>query len=233
MISRHVEYKESRLKILCDSDFGGSAFAHLVRTYNELESYIRRDSYFRISYSPVTLKKNPPAIAVAMADAAKKTCVGPMAAVAGAIAEDVGRFLLEKGAKDVIVENGGDIFLSIMRAKTIGIHAGGSEWSDKLALKVRPKETPCGICTSSATVGPSISLGDADAITVVADSAALADAAATAVGNRVRKRGGVERALRFGMKIKGVRGVLIIRGGTLAAGGVLPEIVERPFTLKR
>ncbi|MDD5112144.1 MAG: UPF0280 family protein [Candidatus Altiarchaeota archaeon] len=233
MISRNVEYKESRLNILCDLNFGGGVFAHLVRTYTELDAYIKRDSYFGISYSPVKLKRNPPQIAVTMADAAGKAGVGPMAAVAGAIAEDVGRILLEMGAREVIVENGGDIFLSIRRQRTIGIHAGCSGWSNNLALKVRPKETPCGICTSSATVGPSVSLGDADAITVVADTAALADAAATAVGNMVKGDKGVERALDYGRGIPGVRGLLIIRGGTLAAGGSLPEIVERRFHVKR
>jgi len=83
---------------------------------------------------------------------------------------------------------------------------------------------PIGICTSSATVGHSVSLGRADAVCVLSDSAILADAAATAVGNRVQKDSDIKKALEFGLGIEGVLGVLIIMGDKLGVQGSI-EIV--------
>ena len=111
--------------------------------------------------------------------------VGPMAAVAGAMAEFVSKDLL-KISKQVIVENGGDIYLATSRERTIGIYAGTSPLSMKLGITISPEDSPLGVCTSSGTVGPSLSFGKADAVCILSKSAALADAAATAVGNVVR-----------------------------------------------
>jgi ApbE superfamily uncharacterized protein (UPF0280 family) len=134
---------------------------------------------------------------------------GPMAAVAGAMAEFVGKNLL-KHSLNVIIENGGDLYLKATRALNIAVFAGKSPLSYRVALKIRPEDTPLGICTSSATVGHSLSLGIADAVCVKAKSAALADAAATAIGNTVQNQREIKKALEAGRKIQGVLGVLII-----------------------
>jgi ApbE superfamily uncharacterized protein (UPF0280 family) len=135
--------------------------------------------------------------------------VGPMAAVAGALAEYVGQDLL-KLTPNVIVENGGDIFLKSKDEINIGIFAGDSSFSEKLALKIRPEEMPIGICTSSATVGPSLSFGIADAVCVKSKSAAMADAAATMIGNLVKTKKDIKKAISGGSQIKDVLGILII-----------------------
>lgn len=233
VIEYNLNYKESHLKILCDVDLKGKSMEKLLEVYREIEGYIKKDPFFQVSYTPIKVGENAPRVVLEMADASSKTGVGPMAAVAGAMAESIGRFLLDNGAREVVVENGGDIFLKIEKEKLVGIHAGSSQWSNRLALKVKPDETPAGICTSSATVGPSINLGEADAITVVAKSTPLADAAATAIGNQVKGERGIEKALEFGRKIKGIRGFIVIKGGKLAAWGKIPKLVKRKFKVER
>ena len=228
-----LDYKESHLKVFCDKKLKEKALEKTIELYGSLEKFIQKNPMFLISYTPVKVSKTAPRIVRYMAQASKKVGVGPMAAVAGALAEGVGTHLLKEGAGEVVVENGGDIFLKLKKERLVGVHAGSSVWSNKLAFKVKPKETPLGICTSSATVGPSINLGKADAITVVAKSAALADAAATAIGNKVKGEKGLEKAMEVGKKIKGVKGFLIIRGDKLAIAGRIPELVKKRFEVKR
>jgi ApbE superfamily uncharacterized protein (UPF0280 family) len=141
-----------------------------------------------------------------------------MAAVAGAMAEAVGQDLL-KESPEVIVENGGDIFLRSSKEVRVGIFAGASPLSLRIGLCLPPAEYPRGVCTSSATVGPSLSFGVADAVCVLAASAALADGAATAVGNMVRSSREMEKGLEKARSIEGLTGVVIILGDKLAAWG--------------
>jgi len=150
--------------------------------------------------------------------------VGPMAAVAGAMAEAVGKDLLRE-SPEVIVENGGDLFLRSLKGMKVGIYAGDSPLSFRLGLMVPAREHPWGICTSSGTVGPSLSFGKADAVCVLASSASLADAAATAVGNLVRSPQDLERGLEKAQTIEGLTGVVIILGKKLAAWGPI-ELTE-------
>jgi ApbE superfamily uncharacterized protein (UPF0280 family) len=144
--------------------------------------------------------------------------VGPMAAVAGAIAEWVSKDLL-KLSREVIIENGGDIYLTTSQERTIGIYAGSSPLSLKIGIVIRPEETPLGVCTSSGIVGPSLSFGKADAVCILSKSAALADAAATAVGNILQEKKDVERGLERGREIEGVLGTLIIMGEKMGVWG--------------
>lgn len=185
---------------------------------NLLERYIKADPVFLKSLEPCDLKPGAPSIAVDMAGAARLAGVGPMAAVAGAFAEYVGRELVKR-SKDVIAENGGDIFLRSTRLRQIGIFAGKSPLSNRLALEIRPVDTPLGICTSSGTVGPSLSLGRADAAVILSPSAILADAVATSAGNIVRDKEDVQKAAEFALGIKGVSGAVIIKDDRMAACG--------------
>ena len=143
-----------------------------------------------------------------MADAGEKAGVGPMAAVAGAIAEHVGSGLL-KHSDEVVVENGGDVFLKLDNPVTIGIFAGTSPLSLRMGICVESREKPISICTSSGTVGHSLSLGKADAVYVVSDYCSLADAVATSIGNRVTSKARIQPAIDFGKHIEGVRGKLL------------------------
>ncbi len=193
--------------------------ARLVRRLrNQLEEYAKSDPAFLTGLEPVETDANAPEIAAAMCKAAKIANVGPMAAVAGAIAQMVGQEILRL-SPDVIVENGGDIFIKSTLPRKIGISAGKSPLSGRIALEIAPDDTPAGICTSSGTVGHSLSLGKADAATVVAVDAFLADAAATALGNRIKHAGDLKDAVGHIAAIRGVKGALAILGDRLSAAG--------------
>jgi hypothetical protein len=144
--------------------------------------------------------------------------VGPMAAVAGAMAEFVSKDLLSF-SKEVIVENGGDIFLSISKERVIGIYADDSPLSLKVGIRIGSEETPVGVCTSSGTVGHSLSFGRADAVCILSKSAALADAAATSVGNIVKEKKDIDSGLKRGKEIPGVLATLIIIGDKMGVWG--------------
>jgi len=141
-----------------------------------------------------------------------------MASVAGAIAEFVGKELLNYSS-EVIVENGGDIFIKSNKVRKVSIFAGNSPFNQRIILRIEAKKNYIGICTSSGIVGPSLSFGKADAVTVISDSVLLADAAATAVGNIVKSRKDVEQGLVYAQKIKGVKGVAIIKNDKMGLWG--------------
>lgn len=183
-----------------------------------LEDYIQKDHDFVSSLTPYTVLPDAPVIVQTMAEAGRLAGVGPMAAVAGAVAEWVGKSIAKR-SQDVIVENGGDIFMRTSRIRKVGIFAGDSPLSNRVAIEVRPNQTPLGICTSSGKVGHSLSFGKADAVVVLSPSVPLADAVATATGNLVQTLGDLERALEFASEIKGVTGILVIKDDRLAVWG--------------
>jgi len=183
-----------------------------------LEQYIERHPAFLTALEPLPVAEDAPEIVRAMAEAARKSGVGPMAAVAGAIAEGVGRKLM-RFSPEVIVENGGDIFLNTLKQRLVGVYAAESPFTGKIALQVEPEETPLGICTSSGTVGHSLSLGRADAVIVLSPSAALADATATAIGNTVKSAADIPQGIEFAQSIEGLNGMLIIAGDEMGIWG--------------
>ena len=214
-----VTEKETDLSIYADIDLKKEAGRFVSQLRRELEAYIRSDPDFFSSLEPLKLKPGAPEIARAMAEAGKKAGVGPMAAVAGAFSEFVGRELL-KLSKQVIIENGGDIFISSLVPRTIGIYAGeASPFTGRLAISVRDAKNGLGVCTSSGTVSHSLSFGKTDATLIISDSAALADAAATAVGNAVKSKEDIERGVEVARSIDGVKGVLIIVGDKMGTWG--------------
>lgn len=218
LVSFRAAIKETDLYIRALKDLSFEAVAAIGEVRRPLEQYIQEHPIFLHSLEPLPVEKDSPEIVQRMAQAALLVNVGPMAAVAGAVAEMVGERLL-KLSSEVIVENGGDIFLKISKKRKIGIYAGGSAFTGKLAIELEPGQTPLGICTSSGSVGPSLSLGLADAAVILARSAALADAAATAVGNRVRSAEDIEAALEFGQSISGIIAIVIIAGDHMGVRG--------------
>ena len=218
LTSYQVKVRETDLYISSDVDMKQAALQSVQKYRGHLESYIKIHPDFLTSLTPIDQDHLAPDIVRDMLRVSSMAGVGPMASVAGAVAEYVGRDLLPQ-TLNVIVENGGDIFLKTLNEITVGIFAGDSPLSEKIALRVRPSETPLGICTSSATVGPSLSLGRADAVCVKSRSASLADAVATAVGNVCKSKSDIRKALALGSGIAGVLGILIIMGGELGAWG--------------
>ncbi|MBC3888695.1 UPF0280 family protein [Acetobacterium paludosum] len=145
------------------------------------------------------------------------TGVGPMAAVAGAVSKYVGK-RLEPYSKEIIVENGGDLLIKTSKIRRIAIHTGNSQFQD-LSLKIKPREKALGICTSSGMMGHSLSFGKADAVTVLSENIPLADAAATALCNRIKKPEDVVKGIEWANKIPGILGVLILIEDQLGAWG--------------
>ena len=228
MERRLIHNKETIATILAEEAFIPAAEREIARQRGYLEDYIRRDSRFRETLAPHDVPADAPLIAQRMAAAAMRMGVGPMAAVAGAIAASALEAMLAAGADHAVVDNGGDIALAAARPVTIGIYAGPSPIKD-IGLRIEPRPGILGVCTSSGTVGHSLSFGRADAAVVIAADACLADAAATALGNAVTANDPalIEDAM-AGLLIEGVEGLLVIIEDTLAVCGRVPEIVRVP-----
>ncbi len=216
----HIMEKETDLQILTDKLLEEDFVKERIRLYRwDIENYINKDRRFLTALKPIEVELTAPEIIKEMNNAAKRANVGPMAAVAGAVAEFLGTDLLKKGYKDVIVENGGDIFLKTRKGRQIGIYAGNSKLWNRLALKIKAKDTPLGICTSSGTIGHSLSFGRADSAVIISKNTALADAVATATANRVNSKEDLGEALDFARGIKGICGVIIIFKNNLVSWG--------------
>ena len=215
-----VMVQETDLEILTDKPVEIDFIEQRVGLYRrDIESYIAKDRRFLTALKPLEVELTAKPIVKDMAKAAKIAGVGPMAAVAGAIAQFLGKDLLRRGYKEVIIENGGDIFLASRKARIIGIYGGRKKLWNRVGLRIKPQTTPIGICCSSGTLGHSLSFGCADSVVILAKSASLADAVATATANLVKSRENLSAALAFARSIKAVRGVIIILKNSLISWG--------------
>lgn len=214
----NVTIRETDLFISTDTDLAEISLSSVLKYRSFIETYGHANPEFFTSLTPVKYDEYAPEIVREMMKAASVAGVGPMAAVAGAISEFVGRDLLVH-SQNVIVENGGDIFIRSLKDVRIGIFAGQSPLNDRLSLRIHREEMPMGVCTSSGTVGHSLSFGCADAVCVKSGSVSLADSAATAIGNLVKSKRDIRHALEVGMKIHDVLGIVIIVDDQLGAIG--------------
>lgn len=228
LVGFRVVEGETDLLVHAERDLSELARDVVRQVRSELERYISAHPRFAESFVPIDVDRAAPPIVAEMEAAARAAGVGPMAAVAGAIAEAVVRSLLPRSA-EVIVENGGDVFLAGRRPRVVGVWAGRA--APRLGLEIGASDLPCAVATSSATIGHSVSLGAADAVTVVARSGALADAAASAIGNRVHSAEDIPEALAAGTRITGVRGVAIVADGSVALAGDLTLVPLAPGAL--
>ncbi len=223
LISTVVRVQETDLQILASVDVTERARELILEARLQLEDYIVKHPLFSATLDPLPMDVLAPPLVRRLLAAGLQAGVGPMAAVAGTIAEYVGAGLLADGEAEVMVENGGDIYLARQKSCDVAIFAGRSPLSNKVGLRIDTRQMPLGICTSSGTVGHSLSLGKADSVTVLAKSTALADAAATRLGNEVGAasggKGGVARALAQAKTIDGLLGVVVICGETMGAIG--------------
>jgi ApbE superfamily uncharacterized protein (UPF0280 family) len=218
LVPFRVAVKETDLLVLAARDLSQEVREAVVRERQQLERYIDAHPDFVKSLHPWPEDPYAPSVVREMIAAARRTGVGPMAAVAGTLAERVGRALMPV-SPEVIVENGGDIFLKLTRPATVALYAGKSSLSQQVGLKIDPLLGPLGVCTSSGTVGHSLSFGRADAACVLAASTALADACATALGNRVPDAGAINAALEWVAEVPGILGAVVIVGDKLGAWG--------------
>ncbi len=229
-----VTYLESDLWLAVAADAPAETEAEarlaVLAVRRELEDYIAEDPVFLTTLAPHVPAAGCPDVARAMADAAARAGVGPMAAVAGAVAAAVGRHLEALfGLEEVIIENGGDIYLRSRRTRHIAVYAGASPLSNRVAIAVDPSLSPLGVCTSSGTVGHSLSFGRADAATVLATDAAAADAYATALGNRVQGPADVDAALAWAAGQPEVLGAVVVAGDRIGAVGQVELVPYNNF----
>lgn len=223
LISSFARIKDTDLHILADREVGDLAQKLALEYRLQIERYIQKHPKFALALLPLPPDALAPPIIKEMLAAGRSAGVGPMAAVAGVIAEYVGSGLLQNGCREVMVENGGDIYINRSQGCTVAIFAGESSLSMRAGVKLAGQMMPIAVCTSSGMVGHSLSFGLADSVTVIARSTALADAAATRLGNEVGRRadgdGGIKRALEKSRGISGVLGVVVICGEKIGAVG--------------
>lgn len=226
LVSFRVAVKETDLCVHADTPLESVTRELILVQRGYLENFIAGSPDFATTLRPWYLDAPAPQIVRDMVRAGQIAGVGPMAAVAGAVAEHVGRSLLPH-TREVIVENGGDVFLKLDAPFTVAIYAGASPLSLKIGIRIHADGKPLGVCTSSGTIGHSLSLGKADAVCVLSDSCTVADAAATAVGNRVKTAADISAGIDYGKNIQGVNGMVIIVRDRIGMWGDLEMVPLR------
>jgi ApbE superfamily uncharacterized protein (UPF0280 family) len=230
-VYRSFAWKETNLRI------ASPAFDRITRTVvderRKLERYISRHPEFLTSLVPVPLLDDAPEVAQRMAAASELTGLGPMAAVAGTLAQMGAEAAMAIGCPEAIVENGGDIYIHADSAVTIGIYAGDNAIAGKLAFRLDPATLPLALCSSSSQMGHSLSFGRCDLATVVAKDAALADSAVTLVCNLIKTEHDLTPVLDDVGAIAGIDGILAVKDGKIGLWGRLPELVRNQDTDSR
>lgn len=224
LVSFHVVVKETDIWVSADANLEKETRDLVFDCRRRIEAYISAHPEFATTLAPYEKDPYAPPLISEMINVTRKLAVGPMASVAGAIAEYVGKGLLNL-TNQVIVENGGDIFLKANRPVTVAILAGNSPLSEKFGLLISPKLMPLGVCSSSGSVGHSLSMGVSDVVCLVATSAILGDGAATALGNEIKKKSDLEKAALWAKDIEGVLGGVVVMADRMATWGDI-ELVE-------
>jgi len=225
-----VAIEESRIHLRSDGEKAMIGCVSDIRRHREdLLDYIRGHPDFQFALEPVRIAGDAPRIVRKMAQSSGIAGVGPMASVAGALADLGLESMLKYGAKTAVIENGGEIAAITERPISVNIVSSNLDISGRIGFYVTKEDCPIGIATSSSKTGHAISFGEADSVTVIADEASLADAAATAICNSVRGndvRTSIQRGLMKSTEIRGVRGTLILRENQVGSAGRFPKIVK-------
>lgn len=216
LVAFEVAVGETDLLVLAERDLRDEARSAARVARRQVRSHAALHPEFLSSRKPLPVPPGAPEVVAGMYRAGRVAGTGPMAAVAGAVAEHVARVLAE-ASPEVIVENGGDLFIITRRERRVAVSAPGSPMDGQIALAVPPGERA--ICTSSGTVGHSASAGLADAVVIAAAEGAVADAIATATANRVSEPSDVEAAIDWARKRADLQQVLIICGDAVGAWG--------------
>lgn len=215
-----VTVGETDLFILAQEDLSEFTTSLVKGFRADIQTYSAEFPEFRNSLSPCAVTADAPPIIRAMAAAATEANVGPFAAVAGAMAEFVGKELLAY-SPEILIENGGDIFAMSRQDRSFGIYAGDSPFTGRLALKIAASHMPCGVCTSSGTLGHSLSFGKADALIVLARSTPAADAWATSLANMISVPNDIPRTIAYAEKHAAIEGLVAIVGDNIGAWGAI------------
>lgn len=213
-----VQVKETDLWISADIDLSKETRDLVFECRFQIESFIIDHPDFESTLYPFTKNDYSPPLVDEMISAGRQFGVGPMASVAGAVAQYVGNGLLTY-SDQIIVENGGDIFISSKRPVTVSILAGDSPLSGRFGLRFKGSQTPVGVCSSSGVVGHSLSMGSAHVACVVSTSATVADAAATSLCNRIREQTDMKKAIKWAQGMTSIIGGVIILDDTMGTWG--------------
>ena len=216
-----VKFLESDLWIGVDrgsyrASMEADAYAMLVDLRRQMDAYLLMDPAYKAALTPYDAGLEAPEILKEMSRVSHKTGIGPMSAVAGAVAKKVAEFL---GTNEVIVENGGDIYAQAASDMDISVFAGQSPLSEKIGLHIPAASFPLGICTSSGTVGPSLSLGRADAVMIVCKDVMLADSYATAMANRIKTVNDLQPVIDRISDIPEILGAIAVKDDRMAITG--------------
>lgn len=227
LIKEAYTVKESQCTLISESQTAIEAAKESIqRSRFELELYVRANPKFLYTLTPIPAPKKP-LVAKMMAEATQKANVGPMAAVAGAIADLAVQDMLKTGCQVAVVENGGEIMAHSNQPVDVAVAAGNEPLSRRFGFRLT--EFPIGVATSSGRFSHALSFGDAEAATVFCKDATIADAAATAVGNVVKgddTQVGIQAGIDRGLSIDGVEGVMIIYKGEVGTAGKIPQIIK-------
>lgn len=204
-----VSYQESDLLILSSQKIPQELAQEIVKKYYDIISeYITFNKQFQTSLSPLKDDPSAPEIVKAMLASCNITGIGPFASVAGAIAQYVGQELLSQ-TEELIIENGGDLFLKINKEILLGVYLGRNFKLNNLTLKIKPRNYPFGIASSSAYIGHSLNFGKADLVTVIAKDAIIADGLATSLSNQIKKPSDAQRVIALAKDNFLIEGLLI------------------------
>jgi len=221
------QLKETNCTIITDEESAiNTAVSSIKHHRKQLERYIRDHPKFLYSLQPVPVDKGPK-IARLMAEASEKANVGPMAAVAGVLADLAVEDMALAGSEVAVVENGGEVSAISNQPIDIALSAGDSPLSRQIGFRL--EKFPVGVATSSGLFSHALSFGEAEAVTIFAVNAGVADAAATAVGNLIKGddcRGAIERGIKEALQIEGVNGVFILYGGIVGKAGKIPQLIK-------
>ena len=213
-----VIYKYSDIVVSCDRDIRVELEKLIKDFYRIIESFIKLNPSFQKSLSPVTARPGYPPIIGEMCKRALVFNVGPMATVAGAVCDYIaGNLTLP--ISHLVIENGGDLYIKSKKDVDIGIYVKNKHFKDKINLKIKAAQTPCGLCSSSGSFGHSLSLGKSDLVSVLADTATGADGAATSAGNKIDTAGDISKIINIYKDIKEIKGLLIIKDSRIGIWG--------------
>ena len=219
-----IIYKYSDLLVSSNKDISLKLERLIKEVYYLLESCIKEDPIFEKSLSPLKIKSFYPPIIKKMCQKSATFNVGPMATVAGAVCDYIASGL-DRYCRRLIIENGGDVFIKNNKDVDVSVYLKNKYFADKIYLKIKAGDTPCGLCSSSGIFGHSLSMGKSDLVVVLAKSAISADGAATSIANNINTSQDISKTINKYKDIKDINGILIIKDDKLGAWGNI-ELID-------
>ena len=223
-VRTRFEIGETAVTVAADEEYIGHATDAIVRTRRDIARQISDDPFFLTTFEPYDCPRTACETVQRMCEAAASAGVGPMATVAGTVAQHALEAMVEEGCTHCWVDNGGDIALLLDRPVTVEVFCDLTS-SDAVGLELTPSGDPLGVCASSGRLGHSVSLGDADIAVAQCDSAILADALATAIGNSVSTEDDLGRCFGRFRDLQGFRGALVLRDGSAGMFGSIDRVL--------